>query len=788
MSPTEVQYSAQHKGLGPQIILPRVAGSCHVIRSCTSISPTSILARSPMCTLGTRHAQRPSLLPSLLFGLIFLLGANPAQAQAQQELVRLGSLWTYWDQGVDPGPNWNQITYDDTGWALGLAQLGYGENDETTVVGFGANAADKFVTTWFRHEFIVTNAFVWQSLRLDLLRDDGIAVYLNGQLLRSDRLPWTGFDADTLADGASDGTEEQVLHTFDQGASGLVNGLNVLAVEIHQADVASEDLSFDLRLIAREPPAVVRGPYMQVDTPTSMRVRWTTSTPYGTTLRYGPAPGIFQGSVVNGVPTLEHEALLTGLSPGTRYHYDLGVVMGLPLDGREFSFRTPPISSSVGDSSFWLIGDSGTANTFARSVRDGFVAGVSKTPDLWIMLGDNAYPNGDDAAYQRAVFEMYPEQLATIPVLSTRGNHDSDTPVYFDLFDLPDQGQMGGIPSGSEAYYSLRWANIHLICLDSEGTSRAVGDPMYTWLQADLAASDAEWLLAYWHHPPYSAGTHHSDTVLEEVEMRENFLPLLENAGVDLVVAGHSHGYERSFQIDAHYGQSSTFDPLSMTVNGGDGREDGDGAYTRSSGQSHDGTLYVVAGCGGDVRDADYDYPVMVVSGANLGSIVLDVVGDRLDYSFIGPSGQVEDNFTLLHDTYQGTYCEPTLNSQGCAATIYTEGIPSLSNPNPFLIHADQVITQNFGFLVYGFAAGDLPLFEGRLCVAPPFNRRPPVTGGNGNACSGHLTEDFGTHLQSLSDPALTVGVPIYAQFWYRDPSAPTGSNFTQALSFVVQP
>ncbi|MFT7680252.1 MAG: hypothetical protein ACI8QC_004258 [Planctomycetota bacterium] len=788
MTRAQAQDQRQYKDIAKRQFPQAMPGPYHRTVLSALRSRPRPLTPLPSTMPGLEPATRRSAMLCLLCGLLFVFAPTHAQAQGELELVSMGSLWTYWDQGTAPAADWTEITFDDTAWALGQAQLGYGENDEATVVDFGPNSADKYITTWFRHEFSILDANLWQSLRLNLLRDDGIAVHLNGQLLRRDRLPWTGYDADTLADGASDGAEEQALHTFDQGSALLVSGLNILAVEVHQADVTSEDLSFDLSMIARATPAVLRGPYLQVDTPTSMRVRWSTSAPTTSQVRFGPKPGLYLGSV--GSPSLvtEHSILLTGLAPGTRYHYDLGTSAGLPLAGREFSFRTAPLPATAGSSSFWLIGDSGTANTFARAVRDGFVAGTTTTPDLWIMLGDNAYPQGDPAAYQRAVFDMYPEQLATIPVLSTRGNHDSDQPYFYELFDLPDQGQMGGIPSGSEAYYSLRWANIHLVCLDSEGTSRAVGDPMYTWLQADLAASDAEWLIAFWHHPPYSAGTHHSDTTPEEVEMRENFLPLLEDAGVDLVIAGHSHGYERSFQIDGHYDLSTSFDPQSMILDGGDGRDTGDGAYTRASGDSHDGTLYVVAGCSGDVRMATYNHPVMFISGAMLGSVVLDINDDRLDYDFIGPTGQIDDSFTLLHETYQDTYCDPTLNSEGCGATIRGEGVPSLSSSTPFLIHADQVVTNTFGFLVYGFAAGDLPLFEGSLCVAPPFGRRPPVPSGNGGACGGVLTEDFGTHLQSLADPALTVGTPIYAQFWYRDPASTTGSNFTQALSFVLQP
>jgi len=110
---------------------------------------------------------------------------------------------------------------------------------------------------------------------------------------------------------------------------------------------------------------------------------------------------------------------------------------------------------------------------------------------------------------------------------------------------------------------------------------------MWNWLQCDLAASTSEWLIAYWHHPPYTKGSHDSDVDPELVEMRENFLPLLEAAGVDLVLCGHSHAYERSALIDGHYGLSGSFGPANL-VQGGDGQPAGAGAYVKPAGP-HEG-------------------------------------------------------------------------------------------------------------------------------------------------------------------------------------------------------
>jgi hypothetical protein len=157
-------------------------------------------------------------------------------------------------------------------------------------------------------------------------------------------------------------------------------------------------------------------------------------------------------------------------------------------------------------------------------------------------------------------------------------------------------------------------------------------------------------VIAFWHHPPYSKGSHNSDTETQLVEMRTNVLPLLESWGVDLVLAGHSHSYERSFLIDGHYGTSGTF-TQSMKKNAGGGREDIDGAYTKSAlspNVPNEGAVYAVAGSSGQASGGTLNHPAMFISLNNLGSMVLDVNNDRLDAKFLRENGTIADYFTVI--------------------------------------------------------------------------------------------------------------------------------------------
>jgi chitodextrinase len=274
------------------------------------------------------------------------------------------------------------------------------------------------------------------------------------------------------------------------------------------------------------------------------------------------------------------------------------------------------------------------------------------------MLGDNAYNDGKDYQYETAVFDMYPEILRQAPVWPTRGNHDKSFTLgnganapYYDIFTLPMAGEAGGLLSGTESYYSFDHANVHFIVLDSFGWSSTPPATMLTWLENDLLATAQDWVIAYWHHPPYTKGSHNSDTESRLIEMRETVLPILEDYGVDLVLGGHSHSYERSYLLTGHYGASGTLDPLTMILDDGDGRDGGDGAYFKDfdAPLENDGAVYTVAGSSGKATGSGLlNHPAMFYSIKNLGSVVLDVDGDRLDAVFISQTGAELDSFTMI--------------------------------------------------------------------------------------------------------------------------------------------
>ena len=408
---------------------------------------------------------------------------------------------------------------------------------------------------------------------------------------------------------------------------------------------------------AQSSSSVTRGPYLQLGTPHSVVVRWRTSAATDSRVVYGLQPGVLTQTASSAGSTTEHQVALQGLTPGTRYYYAVGTSTQILAGGSGYPFTTSPPAGTARPTRIWVLGDAGTNSSSQRSVRDAYAQfNQGGRTDLWLMLGDNAYSDGTDSQYQEAVFNMYPETLRTSVLWPTLGNHDahsSDSGTqsgpYYSIFTLPKNGEAGGVASGTEAYYSFDYGNIHFICLDSAGSNRSTSGAMLTWLQADLLATDQTWVIAFWHHPPYSKGSHNSDSESELVQMRQNALPILEQGGVDLVLSGHSHSYERSFLLDRHYGSSSSL-TSAMKVDSGDGRVDGTGAYEkRTSGPApHEGAVYVVAGSSGQTSGGSLNHPAMFVSFNTLGSVALDVNGQQLDAKFIDSGGSVKDRFTML--------------------------------------------------------------------------------------------------------------------------------------------
>ncbi|MEO5572638.1 MAG: fibronectin type III domain-containing protein [Bacteroidia bacterium] len=877
--------------------------------------------------------------------LSFLAFCIFSKAYADNDtLINSKAAWKYLDNGSDQGTTWKSKTFNDSAWQTGTAQFGYGDGDEATIVSYGPDLNNKFITTYFRKTIVVSNPAQYTSLQLQLLRDDGARVFLNGTNIARSNMPTGTISYTTLAKTNQSTAKENKYYLFSISPSLLVSGNNVIAVEVHQYNVTSDDLGFDLRLIGTftgcgipaglassnittssaqldwtsvtgavsyniqyrivgagswttgssttnslnisslspssnyewqvqtvcssgsglfsstanfstaspscdipaglsssnittssatlgwtvvsgavsynvqyrivgagswitatsatnslnisslspasnyewhvqtscssnqsaysllnnfttltPPPCdapaglsvtgittasattnwntasgainyivqyrlvggfwnqvasattsvnlngltsartyecqvqtvcqfsssvfsssvsfttqqssgivtIQRGPYLQMLTPNSIHIRWKTDVATNSRVRFGTDMS-YNTIIDSSANVTEHEVKISGLNPDTKCYYSIGSsTIDLQGDPNNY-FKTSLATGSIAPFRVWATGDFGNGSSAQDAVRDAYTTYAGNNPaNFWIWLGDNAYSTGTETEFTNYVFAKYPTVMKNTPIYPGLGNHDyanigyqsasalgTNFP-YFNLFTCPKNAEAGGVASGSEKYYSYNYGNAHFIELDSYGSLNNSTSTMYTWLQNDLNANTQRWTVVYWHHPPYTMGTHNSDNDAELINMRQNIVPLLESKKVDLVLCGHSHVYERSVLLNGHFGLENTL-TAAMKVDASSGFA----PYYQKSSPNFTGTVYAVVGVSGQggtiTSQASWPHAAMYSYAKTLyGSMIVDFNNDTLHAKFLTSTGTIYDQFRIVKS---GTARNPANN------------------------------------------------------------------------------------------------------------------------------
>lgn len=308
-----------------------------------------------------------------------------------------------------------------------------------------------------------------------------------------------------------------------------------------------------------------------------------------------------------------HAIELKNLQPGTEYTYEVEACgTRTPLK----HFRTAP-PADTRHVHFVAVGDFGTGGNRERDVAASMLA---RQPELFIALGDNAYEAGTETELQHNLFEPLADLISEVPFFPVSGNHEyvtNQAQPYLDNLYLPTS------PSGGERYYSFDWGFVHFVGLDSNcavglaSNDRCTLAAQRAWLEQDLAQSQAPWKIVYMHHPPWSSGEHGS-----QLTVRREFGPLFEKYGVDLVLTGHDHNYERSKPMI------------------------GD----RVAAGAEKGIPYLVVGGGGaNLREFATSKPEWSVLRNNsaYGFLDVDVTEGTLSAKLLTLDGSVLDSFTL---------------------------------------------------------------------------------------------------------------------------------------------
>ena len=191
-------------------------------------------------------------------------------------LVAKGSVWKFLDNGSYQGTAWTAPAFNDSTWVSGPAPLGYGDANgqlPATTNAYGPDPNNKYVTTYYRKSFNASNVASIANLVVSVQRDDGVIVYLNGTPIFTNNMPTdVAINYLTYAPNVIGGVDETNFYSQSVPASLLVNGTNVLAAEIHQANASSSDIIFDLELSgdtapANQRPTVTAGPNQTITLP-----------------------------------------------------------------------------------------------------------------------------------------------------------------------------------------------------------------------------------------------------------------------------------------------------------------------------------------------------------------------------------------------------------------------------------------------------------------------------------------------------------------------------------------
>ncbi len=370
------------------------------------------------------------------------------------------------------------------------------------------------------------------------------------------------------------------------------------------------------------------GPYIQNTSDKKAVVIWYTQTAAPGILRYGKQIGQWEGTL-QAATGMAHRVEIAGLQPYTKYFYEIQTGAQIQAAGEAYYFRTHPRPGIKWPFRFMAFGDFGTGDehqkaTAAQLRRD------DPQHEFALLLGDLIYNKGQRERYFINYFPVYKDLIRHRPWWPALGNHDIETEkaaAYFEFFETPANN-----PLNVENYYSFDYANAHILCLDDELLFEDANDlqKQLDWAKQDLRAAKQRgqrWLIAMWHKPPYSGGSHPDDE-----DIQATFVPALEAEGVDLVLNGHSHVAERTFLLNNHQIVNQSLSQYPKT------------GFSPA-------TLYVVSGAGGQVDPLKYDgqHKLMAFQlGEVSGYESIYIHGDTLKGSWVKNNGQVMDQFMLI--------------------------------------------------------------------------------------------------------------------------------------------
>mgnify|MGYP006106652641 CR=1 FL=1 len=233
-----------------------------------------------------------------------------------------------------------------------------------------------------------------------------------------------------------------------------------------------------------------------------------------------------------------HMASMTGLTPGEEVTYRVG-------NGGDWSeeFTFTPIDSSANHFEWISIGDHGDSSE-AMDVSDAIIADTAA--QMVTISGDISYADGEQSAWDNW-FNIQQDSMTSIPWVTAVGNHENEPGYEFAPYE--HRFDSDGQAESEIFWYSRNVPGVHMVFMSTEHDYEP-GSTQYAWLEQDLSSVNRDvtpFVIVYGHKPMYSSNSYHGS----EVELRDALEELYITQGVDLVIAGHDHFYERTWPVSA---------------------------------------------------------------------------------------------------------------------------------------------------------------------------------------------------------------------------------------------
>lgn len=500
--------------------------------------------------------------------------------------------WRYLDNNTDPAGDsaaegydrlsWAKVGYDDSSWRTaagtfgakngGIANLGAGYTDvdftPSVLLSQYINgvSGDDIPAFFFRTTFQVEDASAVTKLLGEFYYDDAAIVYINGVKVAAFDEPNGGY-ASNLSYGGSNAGAPKLGEISVSDTSMLVNGDNILAVELHQGRSSSSDIYLAVKELSLSTEPVSNE--LEVDSLTvnigetedCLGITWYDTDPEAAVLHWNGTDYTAAVKQASKTGYYVNHVDLSGLKPSTQYTY---TITAGGKASKEYSYKTPAFGgesftfAAVGDPQLYANNLSANVEGWTKTVNEVLSDGTDYS--FLFSLGDqiNEYYAQDGSNLSKVESEysgfFNNENLRSIALATLVGNHDNgnNSTLYTEHFQMPGVTSYGQNREG-DGDYSFTYGGVQFMVLNTSNLSIAEHK---AFLEDTLKKNpNANWNVVCFHKSIYSVASHVTEGDI--VQLRTGLSPIFKQLGIDVVLQGHDHVYARSYIMGGEDGMTA---------------------------------------------------------------------------------------------------------------------------------------------------------------------------------------------------------------------------------------